>query len=86
MCQQTDSTYGTASGGRMCGAPLDNTTAVDAGSHDPDTAELDTIVPIQPTSTFYSPILYAMVSLSRLQKAGRLKCCLSSVLAVLSGC
>ena len=31
------------------------------GSHDPDTAELDSIIPIQPTSAFYSPTLYKLV-------------------------
>ncbi len=58
---QTDTTYGTANGGRICGAPLDNTTAVNAGSHDPDTAEGDSIVSIQPTSAFYSPNNYTLV-------------------------
>lgn len=60
---QLDSTFGNNAEGRVCGAVLSAATAVDAGSHDPDTAELDSIVPIQPTSSFYSPSLYALVRL-----------------------
>ncbi len=58
---QTDTTYGTANGGRVCGANLDITTAVNNGSYDSDTAELDSIVPIQPTEAFYSPNNYTLV-------------------------
>jgi hypothetical protein len=95
---QTNSLYGTNADGRMCGAILDASTAVNdgassggssghassmaptdfsnssltacppltscccsTGSHDPDTAELDSIIPIQPTASFYSPQLYKLV-------------------------
>lgn len=60
---QISDLFGTNAEGRLCGAILDAETAVNAGSHDPDTAELDSIVPILPTSQFYSPQLFAMVSL-----------------------
>lgn len=39
---------------------------MDAGSRDPDTAELDSIVPIEATDAFYSPSLYAFVSAASL--------------------
>lgn len=59
---QTDTTYGANSNGRICGAQLDNTTATDAGSYDPDTAELDSIAPVEMTPQFYSPTQYTLVS------------------------
>ncbi len=59
---QSDSTYGTTATGRICGALLvGSDTAVNAGSYDPDTAEWDSIKPIEHTSEFYFPIHYAMV-------------------------
>lgn len=63
---QSDTTYGVGSNGkRLCGVPLNQNTSIDAGSYDPDSAELDTIKPIQLTSDFFSPILYAYQSLAQ---------------------
>ena len=59
---QADATFGRNSNGRICGANLSDATAIDAGSFEPDTAEGDTLVPIEQTSDFYSPTEYTLVS------------------------
>lgn len=58
---QSDTTFGSNANGRICGALLSEATAIDAGSHDPDTAEGDTLAPVELTSDFYSPTQYKLV-------------------------
>jgi hypothetical protein len=58
---QSDITFGKNSNGRICGALLTDATAVDAGSFDPDMAEGDSLVPVEPTSDFYDPVVYTLV-------------------------
>jgi hypothetical protein len=58
---QSDTTFGSNANGRICGALLSEGTAIDAGSHDPDTAEGDTLVPVELTPQFYSPASYILV-------------------------
>lgn len=59
---QADTEFGVTPGaGRVCGAALNGSTAVNQLSYDPDTADGDSIVPIQNTGAFYSPTQYKLV-------------------------
>lgn len=60
---QSDDTFSTTPTGRICGAILSPATAINQGSFEPDTAEMDSIPTITPTLTFYDKDQYIIQDL-----------------------